>query len=128
MDNAYLSARTPNEIRSDMSMTIFLNDRESYDGGELVIDSDLPYSPAFKMPAGGAVLYSTTSVHRVNDVKNGERLAAVIWIESRIADPLIRETNGDILECLNLLSTGFEQSDERIRHMVTSWRRFVAIC
>ena len=119
IDNAYMSARTPSEMRSDMSMTIFLSDRESYDGGGLVIDGDLPYAPAFEMPAGGAVLYATTSVHRVNEVKRGERLAAVTWIESRIADPLIRETNGDILQCLNLLTTGFEQDDARIQQMIT---------
>lgn len=104
MDNTVMSRGTPGEMRSDLSMTIFLSDPASYQGGELVLDSDMRFAPRIKMPAGSAVLYSTTSVHRVEPVTAGERLVAVTWIESRIADPQLRQINADILEVLNLVS------------------------
>jgi PKHD-type hydroxylase len=105
VDNNHMSPHTPNEMRADLSMTIFLSDPDSYEGGELVIDSDMPFAPSFKMPAGSAVLYATTSVHRVNPVTKGERLAVVMWFESRINDPHLREMNADLLECLNTLAS-----------------------
>ena len=104
MDNNYMNRGRPDELRSDLSMTVFLSEPDSYDGGELVIDSDMPFAPSFKMPAGGAVLYATTSVHRVNPVMAGERLAAITWVQSRISDPFLRQMNADRLEVLNLLS------------------------
>lgn len=115
VDNNHLSPHTPNEMRADLSMTIFLSDPSSYDGGELVIDSDMAFAPSFKMPVGSAVVYATTSVHRVNPVTRGDRLAAVMWFESRISDPHLREINADLLECLNALATdpGFEQGSTK---------------
>lgn len=104
MDNNFMGRGTPNEMRSDLSMTIFLSDPDSYQGGALVLDSDMPFAPRFKMPAGSAVLYSTTSVHRVDPVTAGNRLVAVTWIESRISDPFSRQINADLLELLNLVS------------------------
>lgn len=104
MDNNIMGRGTPGEMRSDLSMTIFLSDPGTYQGGELVIDSDMPFAPRFKMPAGGAILYATSAVHRVEPVTAGERLVAVTWIESRIADPFVRQINADLLEVLNVVS------------------------
>jgi PKHD-type hydroxylase len=112
MDSNVMSQGTAEEVRADLSMTIFLSDPESYEGGELVIDSDMTFAPSFKMPAGGAVLYATNSIHRVNRVTAGERLAAITWIESEIADAFMRQMNADLLQCLNAVSQNTEQNPQ----------------
>src|SRR3546814_4795504 len=87
-----------------LSMTVCLSEPGDYQGGELVLDSDMKFAPRFKMPAGSALLYATSSIHRVEPVTAGERLVAIPWIESRIPDPSTRLHKANILEVLNLLS------------------------
>lgn len=70
-------------VRTDLSCTLFLTDPADYDGGELVI-ADTFGQPRLKLPAGDAVLYPGTSVHRVEQVTRGERLASFFWIESMV--------------------------------------------
>lgn len=77
-------------FRSDVSMTIFLNDPAGYDGGELVIRT--PFGDQqVKLPAGHAVVYPSASVHRVAEVTRGERLVALTWIQSLVRDAAQRE-------------------------------------
>jgi PKHD-type hydroxylase len=78
-------------VRTDMSFTLFLSDPDSYDGGELVIESPDGETDV-KLDAGSLVLYQTTSLHRVNEVTRGERLAIVGWIRSYIRSDEQRET------------------------------------
>ena len=69
--------------RSDISISIFLNSPEEYEGGELCIES--PQGPVeIKLPAGQALLYPSTSYHSVKPVIAGERLVAVTWVQSHI--------------------------------------------
>jgi len=76
--------------RSDLAMTLFLVQPESYDGGELYFES--PWgAQEVKLPAGSAVIYPASTLHRVNPVTRGERIAAVTWMESYIRDPAQRE-------------------------------------
>ena len=82
--------------RSDISVTIFISGPDDYDGGELVIQT--PFGEQFvKLPAGDAVIYPSSSVHRVAEVTRGERVVAVSWIQSMIRDPekraLLHELN-----------------------------------
>jgi len=82
--------------RSDISVTIFLSGPDDYDGGELVIQT--PFGEQFvKLPAGDAVIYPSSSVHRVAEVTRGERVVAVSWIQSMVRDPdkraLLHELN-----------------------------------
>ena len=70
-------------VRTDLSCTLFLAEPEAYDGGELVI-TDTFGAPRVKLPAGHLVLYPGTSVHRVEPVTRGERLASFFWIESMV--------------------------------------------
>jgi PKHD-type hydroxylase len=72
-----------NGVRTDLSFTVFLNPPESYEGGDLVIDN-AGHEDWVKGPAGSVVLYPSTSVHRVEAVHSGSRLACVGWIKSRV--------------------------------------------
>lgn len=82
--------------RSDLSVTIFLSGPDEYDGGELIIQTAFG-DQCVKLPAGDAVIYPSSSVHRVDEVTRGERLVAVSWIQSMVRDPdkraLLHELN-----------------------------------
>ena len=70
-------------VRTDISCTLFLNDPEDYDGGELCM-ADTFGEQAVKLPAGHLVIYPGTSLHQVKPVTRGHRLACFFWIESMV--------------------------------------------
>jgi len=76
---------TPYRIRTDISATLFLTPPEDYDGGELVID-DVYGAHAVKLPAGDMVVYPASSLHHVNPVTRGVRLASFFWVQSMVRD------------------------------------------
>jgi PKHD-type hydroxylase len=76
---------TPLRVRTDISATLFLSAPQDYDGGELVID-DVYGAHAVKLPAGDMVIYPASSLHRVNPVTRGVRLAAFFWVQSMVRD------------------------------------------
>jgi PKHD-type hydroxylase len=82
-------------MRSDISMTLFLSDPATYEGGELVIEGSQG-EESFKLPAGAAVIYPSSTLHRVEEVRRGIRLAAVTWIQSLVRDPQQREILFDL--------------------------------
>lgn len=84
-----------NGIRTDISFTLFLADPDSYDGGELVIES-VSGEEEIKLPAGHLVAYSSTTLHRVAPVTRGERLVAVGWAQSYLRDAAQRELLFDL--------------------------------
>lgn len=71
--------------RTDISVTVFISDPEEYEGGELIIE-DTYGTHEVKLPAGDAILYPSTTLHRVEPVTRGRRLAAVTWVQSMIRD------------------------------------------
>jgi PKHD-type hydroxylase len=78
-------------IRADVSMTVFLSPPEDYDGGELVVEGPFG-TQSVKLPAGHAVLYPASSLHRVSPVTRGERLASFLWVQSMVRDDGARRT------------------------------------
>lgn len=91
IDDPVMGAGGPQDrYRSDVSITIFLNDPGAYEGGDLVIQTSFG-EQRVKLSAGAAVLYPSSSLHRVAAVSRGERLVAVTWLQSLIRDPARRE-------------------------------------
>ncbi len=76
---------TPVRVRTDLSCTLFLSDPEDYDGGELVVEGHYG-AQEVKLPAGDLVLYPSTSLHKVEPVTRGERVASFFWLQSMIRD------------------------------------------
>ena len=76
-------------IRSDLSATLFLEDPQAYDGGELVIEG--VFGPqTVKLPAGDMVLYPASSLHKVTPVTRGTRVASFFWVQSMVRDDAAR--------------------------------------
>lgn len=81
--------------RTDLSFTLFLSDPETYEGGGLVIDDPVEQR-VIRLNAGDVVLYPSTSLHCVERVSAGERLAVVGWVTSWVRDPAQREILYDL--------------------------------
>ena len=78
IDNPFMSSG-----RSDLSFTISLTDKNTYQGGELIIE-EMNSETGFKLDAGEIIIYPSTYLHSVEEVKNGERLVCIGWIESYV--------------------------------------------
>lgn len=86
VDNAIRElTASPLRVRTDLSATLFLSAREEYDGGELVVD-DTYGAHQVKLAAGDLILYPASSLHRVNPVTRGVRLASIFWVQSMVRD------------------------------------------
>ena len=85
VDNAvrFIPGTNGERVRTDISCTLFLAEPGEYDGGELVIE-DTFGAQRVKLPAGDMVLYPGTSVHRVEPVTRGFRVASFFWVESMV--------------------------------------------
>ena len=86
VDNAIrMKHGTDFRIRADMSATLFLADPDSYDGGELIVQDQFG-EQRVKLPAGHMVLYPASSLHRVEPVTRGSRVASFFWLQSMVRD------------------------------------------
>jgi PKHD-type hydroxylase len=109
VDNALMS--NGNLIRADLSLTLFLSEPNSYEGGELVIESTQG-EQSFKLAAGSLVLYPSTTLHRVEPITAGMRLVAVTWIQSLVRDPSDREILFDLDTARQILFAQYGKSKE----------------
>jgi PKHD-type hydroxylase len=86
VDNAIRQVTgTPMRIRTDLSATLFLAEPDEYDGGELIVE-DTYGVHSVKLPAGSMILYPATSLHRVQPVTRGSRVASFFWMQSMVRD------------------------------------------
>lgn len=94
VDNALMGGSS-GLYRSDVSFTLFLNSPQDYEGGELVIEG-VQSEQSYKLEAGSAIVYPSTTLHRVNPVTQGTRLVVVGWVQSIIRDASDREILFDL--------------------------------
>jgi len=86
VDNAVRMIRgTSHRVRTDLSATLFLTEPSEYDGGELVVE-DTYGAHSVRLPAGHMVLYPASSLHRVNAVTRGSRIASFFWVQSMVRE------------------------------------------
>ena len=106
IDNAFMSTG-----RADLSFTIFLSEKDKYSGGELLIES-LNSEDRFKLDPGSIIIYPSTYLHSVQEVKSGERIVVVGWIESYIKSIEEREYLFDLDAGARSLLAKHGRSDE----------------
>ena len=106
IDNPYMSSG-----RADLSFTIFLNCKDKYDGGKLLIES-FNEEKKFKLNAGEMIIYPSTYLHSVGEVTDGERLVFIGWIESYIKSIEEREYLFDLDAAARSLLTKYGRSEE----------------
>lgn len=93
------------QIRTDLSCTVFLTDPEDYDGGELVVE-DTYGAHGVKLAAGDAILYPSTSLHRVEPVTRGARVSSFFWLQSMVRDTTRRGLLFDLDTAIQRLTIG----------------------
>lgn len=95
VDDALMAITGSDFVRTDVSVTAFLSDPHQYQGGELVIEAK-GGQQVHKLPAGSAVFYPSTSLHRVNPVTHGIREVLVAWVQSAVRSSEQREILFDL--------------------------------
>ena len=91
-----------NMMRTDIAITVFLNNPADYEGGELELQTSVG-TQLYKLPAGHAICYPATQLHRVQPVTKGERRAAVSWIESMVKSSEQRQLLFEVQQTINTL-------------------------
>ena len=113
-----------NRMRTDVAVTLFLSDPESYDGGELVLIAS-GAQQHIKLPAGDLVAYPASSVHRVEPVTRGVREAAVTWVQSMVRDETKRTILRDLDMTANQLKGNYPEATEEVTRILNSFHSLV---
>ena len=115
-------------LRCDIALTLFINNANEYEGGELTIETE--FGPqSVKLNSGDVVIYPASSLHRVNEVTQGIRLVAVTWIQSMVADSgkrailyeLAQARNTLLFDQHNLDKATVAQVDHVYTNLVRRW-------
>jgi PKHD-type hydroxylase len=119
----YLPAGT-GRVRTDVSCTIFLSEPDEYDGGELVIEDT--FGPRrVKLAAGDMVVYPGTSVHRVEPVTRGHRLACFFWVQSMVRSDEQRRLLYDMDMHLMRLRSTVGETDEAVIGLTATYHNLL---
>lgn len=124
LDSPIMMGQMP--IRTDVAMTLFIADPNSYDGGELEVIVPGGQS-TWKLAAGDAIFYPATTVHRVAPVTRGERSVVVTWIQSAVRDPQHRQILFDLklaherLEGIPDLEDAATKVQHSFSHLLREW-------
>lgn len=114
VDNAVrIQASTGFRVRSDLSVTVFLEPPDAYDGGELTIETNFGVQQ-IKLEAGHAVLYPSSSLHRVEPVTRGRRVASFFWLQSMIRDDAARQMLFDLDRSVQGVAAQLGQGHEEV--------------
>lgn len=111
-------------IRTDLSCTLFLTDPGEYEGGELEIEGVFGMA-SYKLPAGHALLYPSTSLHRVAPVTSGERISCFFWLQSLVADNSAREMLYDLDQSVQILSAERGKTDAQVLRLTALYHNLV---
>ena len=111
-------------IRTDLSCTLFLTDPGDYEGGELEIEGSFGMV-RHKLPAGHALLYPSTSLHRVTPVTSGERISCFFWLQSLVADNAAREMLYDLDQSVQALSAERGKTDAQVLRLTALYHNLV---
>lgn len=125
VDAALLGVGTPDPMRADLAVTVFLSDPAEYEGGELALQTSLGEQEV-KLAAGSAVVYPATTLHQVRPVTRGVRQVAVTWVQSWVRDAAVREILADIsraAEAAQRNAPGSEQTELLARAYANLLRR-----
>ena len=100
-------------VRTDLSATLFLEDPDAYEGGELVVEDNLGAN-AVKLPAGHLLLYPASSLHRVEPVTRGARVASFFWVQSMVRDDGERTILFDLDRSIQAVAADRGQDDAEV--------------
>lgn len=104
------------QMRTDVSATLFLAEPSEYDGGELEIEGPFGVQ-SVKLAAGDMVVYPSTSLHRVTPVTRGARIASFFWIESLVPDEGERSLLFDLDQAIQHITPAVAADDQRLLHL-----------
>ena len=114
VDNAVRIHRaTEYRVRTDLSATLFLEDPDAYEGGALVVEDNLG-AHAVKLPAGHLLLYPASSLHRVEPVTKGARVACFFWVQSMVRDDGARTLLFDLDRSIQAVAADRGQADPEV--------------
>ena len=125
VDNAVrIRAGSDFRIRTDLSATLFLSDPGDYDGGELVIGD----APGLKLPAGQMLLYPASSVHRVEPITRGIRVASFFWVQSMVRAETDRNLLFDLDRAVQALSAQLGAGHPEIVRLTQVYHNLLRRC
>ena len=114
VDNAVRIHRSSEfRVRTDLSATLFLENPGAYEGGELVVEDNLGVHSA-RLPAGHLLLYPSSSLHRVEPVTRGARIASFFWIQSMVRDDSARTILFDLDQSIQSVAEEKGQGDPNV--------------
>lgn len=114
VDNAVrIQTETGFRVRSDLSMTVFLEAPDAYDGGELTVETQFGVQQV-KLPAGHAVLYPSSSLHMVEPVTRGRRVASFFWLQSMVRDDGARQMLFDLDRSVQGVAAELGQGNDEV--------------
>jgi PKHD-type hydroxylase len=111
VDSPVMAGGGSQPVRTDLACTVFLSDPKSYGGGELTIQTPLG-TASTKLPAGDAILYPATTVHRVEPVTHGVRQVALLWVQSMIASAEQRQLLSELAQATAKLRNSNPEAKE----------------
>lgn len=116
VDSAILSRASAPAMRSDISATVFLSNPDSYEGGELEIETAFGVQQV-KLQAGDAVLYPSSSLHQVQPVTRGQRICAFLWVQSLVAESTHREMLYELDQSVQTLTLERGSNDHEVKRL-----------